>query len=248
MQTHTPTNITVRVQANGGMFLGPDSNNGAIITIKDFHTQKVLATGFTNGGSGTRSDSYEPNASPCPIITPTKSAPAVQWVVASSTTAHFSTTLKLSKPVLLEITAEIPLPPEQGSQFITNTQWIVPGVDLTAGAGFVLVVPGLWIRPEISTNQNTARIRAKVTMMCGCEINHFSPWLPQEFEVSGTISNADPAGAPFRQAVHFSFVENGQYNSEVSLPQAGRYKLEVQAIQKRRGNIGYAVREFTIES
>ena len=248
MQTHIPTNITVRVQAKGGMFLGPDSHNGAIITIKDYHTQKVLATGFTNGGSGTRSDSYVPGATNSPITTPTKPAPTVYWVVASAQTAHFSATLNLSKPVLLEISAEIPLPLEQGSQFVTSTQWITPGSDLTAGSGFVLIAPGLWVRPEISTNQYTARIRAKVTMMCGCEINYFSPWLPQDYEVSGTVTNADPSAEPFRQPIHFRFVENSQYTSEMELPGAGRYKVEVQAIQSRKGNIGYAVREFTIES
>jgi hypothetical protein len=50
----TPTQLIIRPQAKGGMFLGPDSFNGAIITVRDGSTI-LSGPGFTNqGDSGTR--------------------------------------------------------------------------------------------------------------------------------------------------------------------------------------------------
>ena len=60
-----PTSLVIRVQALGGMFLGPDSFGGAAITLSNRNTGKQLATGLTDAGdSGTRSLSYQSGSSP----------------------------------------------------------------------------------------------------------------------------------------------------------------------------------------
>jgi hypothetical protein len=46
-----PTKLTVRVIARDGKFLGDDIG-GALITVRDFHTGELLASGRTHGGSG----------------------------------------------------------------------------------------------------------------------------------------------------------------------------------------------------
>ena len=53
----TNTQLTIRAQAKGGMFLGPDSYNGAIITVRD-GSSTLAGPAFTNqGDSGTRATS-----------------------------------------------------------------------------------------------------------------------------------------------------------------------------------------------
>lgn len=246
MKEKPNTNITVRVQARGGMFLGPDSYAGAIITIKNYHTQEVIASGFTDDGdSGSRSPAYRYNAAPAPIITPTTPMPTIYWLVASPTTVKFSKSIYLAQPTLLEISARVPLPPEQGDQFTSATQWVIPGIDLTVGPGFALEIPGLWVQPEIVNNGKEVRVRAKVTMMCGCEINKNSPWLPQDFKVTATFKSTKKSKKPFQKTVKLSFEDNSQFVGQFTLPKKGDYETEIIAYQKSTGNVGFAVKGFS---
>jgi hypothetical protein len=241
-QYHIP--ITIRVQALGGMYLGPDSHAGAIITINDFHTKEKIVEGFTNNGnSGTRSTTFNDYSSQAPIVTPAQPTPVIHWVVANPSTVNFSTTIPLKKASVLEIIARVPLPPEQGDQVTCATQWLVPGSDLTTGAGFVLVVPGLWIQPEIVVHKKQVRIRAKVTMMCGCEINYNSPWLPEDFHVGATIKNKEG----FEQELYFAFEENSQYTTDIKVPEAGDYEVSFYASQSSTINRGYARKYFSVK-
>lgn len=245
MKTQSNIPVTVRVQALGGMYLGPDSHAGVIITIKDFHSKKKLAEGFTdNGGSGTRSTTYNDYASPAPIVTPAQPAPEINWVVASPSTVRFSTTIPLNQPRLLEIMARVPLPPEQGDQFISATQWLVAHSELTTGAGFVLVIPGLWITPEIVIHNKQVRVRVKVTMMCGCEIDHNSPWLPSDFKIEGTIRGKKD----FEKALCFTFQEHSQYTADTITLKPGDYEVAFDASQISTINRGYARSSFSIVS
>ena len=237
------TSLTIRAQARGGMFLGPDSFAGAVITIKDVKTNKVLASGFTDDGdSGIHSPDFSYDASPCPIITNSVPCISTYWVIATGTTVKFTTELVLKEPTLLEISARIPLPPEQGDQFVRATQWVLPKIGINTGPGYVLEVPGLWIQPEVVNNGNTIRVRAKVTMMCGCEINLNSPWLPNDFDISGTIT-LNKKDANFKEGLEFVFQENSQYLADIEVPQKGDYQIELNAFQKSTGNMGYAVTE-----
>lgn len=230
------TSLTVRVQARDGMFLGPDSYGGAIITIKEVATGKVLATGFTNDGdSGTRSESYTPAATSCPIMTPTAPFPTYYLVVAAATTVNFEASFYLAQPTLLEISAEIPLPEAQGNQHVSQTQWFIPGQMIPAEPGFVVVVPGLWVQPEIIATPQTVKIRAKVTMMCGCEINNNSPWIPADFEVTANLYQE----GKLVQSMPLTFEVNSQFGADASL-KPGKYQAEIQAFQKSTGNMGVA--------
>ncbi len=237
------TSLTVRVQARDGMFLGPDSYGGAIITIKEVATGNVLATGFTNDGdSGSRSESYTPAATSSPIMTPTAPFPTYYLVVAASTTVGFEASFYLARPTLLEISAEVPLPKAQGTQHVSQTQWFIPGQMIPAEPGFVLEVPGLWVQPEIIATPQTVKIRAKVTMMCGCEINNNSPWIPADFEVTANLYQ----GGKVVKSVPLSFEVNSQFGADASL-KPGKYQTEIQAFQKSTGNMGVAKADILVQ-
>jgi len=237
--TKTTTNITVRVQARGGMFLGPDSYGGAIITIRDFESKKELANGFTdNGDSGSRLTSYASTVSPSPIVTPGET-PTIYWVSAAASTVNYSVALKLDKPTLLEFMARIPLPDEQADQYYSVTQWVIPGKDLTVAAGFVIEIPGLWVQPEIIRHNKEVKVRAKVTMMCGCEINDDSPWIPEDFIVKAVFKYKDK----FQKKLTLSFNDNSQFIGSFTIPKSinGEIQSRVNAFQISTGNSGSAV-------
>ena len=46
MTEKTNTELTIRVQAKGGMFLGPDSFNGAIVTVYDDQSNVLAGPAF----------------------------------------------------------------------------------------------------------------------------------------------------------------------------------------------------------
>jgi hypothetical protein len=235
------TNLLVRVQARDGMFLGPDSFGGAVITIKDFYTNELIATGFTNNGdSGTRALAYNYNVSPSPIITPTTPIPTVYWLEASSDTVNYAADVFISQPTLVEITARIPLPPEQGDQIVTRTQWIIPKQNYNVGAGVVLEVPGLWVQPELITNKQEVKLRAKVTMMCGCEINDDSPWLPSDFVVTADIMPIGSSKKSDKNTVTLKFDVNSQFYAELPDLMTGEYEVQITARQLSTNNAGCA--------
>ena len=235
------TAIKIRVQAKGGMFLGPDSSNGAFITLKDVDTGKILSSGFTtNGDSGQRLTAYESNSSFSAIVTPGKPE-VIHWLTASDSTAVYVAELKLTEPTLIEFSASVPLPEAQGNQHILKTEWISPHKNPSPGPGLVLEIPGLWVQPEVAAEGNQVRIRAKVTMMCGCEVNENSPWIPSDFQVSGKVKNGK-----MEKSIDLDFSHNSQFFTEMTLDQKGEYEVEITGYQISTGNTGVARTKLTI--
>ena len=247
MTPTTNTELNIRVQARGGMFLGPDSFNGAIITIRDLASKKILSEpAFTNqGDSGTRDPTFVPAASPFPIITPRTpcSPPKVNWVVASATTVKYTAKFNLSVPTLLKVEARVPLPPEQCDPCVAAEVWVVPGQQPTSVPGFVLEVPGLWVQPELVVLGTTVNLKTKVTMMCGCEINYDSPWIPSDFEVHAEILH----GKKCVEDVALTFDFNSQFTGQSAAPLAAdHYVAVIHAHQKSTGNTAHASMKFQV--
>jgi hypothetical protein len=235
----TNTQLTIRAQAKGGMFLGPDSFNGAIITVRDGPT--ILAgPAFTNqGDSGTRSTTQVPGSSPYRIRTPLV-PPTFYWVVAADTTVNYTATFNLSERKKLTVEARVPLPLAQGDQVVSAHTEVSPGQQPTL-PGFVIEIPGLWVQPELVVLGKVVNLKTKVTMMCGCEINLVnSPWIPSDFQVSAQI--VEPSLQP---PVSLSFNFNSQYVGEIQLT-AGNYTAEISARQISTGNAGKATTQFEV--
>lgn len=234
----TNTQLTIRAQAKGGMFLGPDSYNGAIITVRDGST--ILAgPAFTNqGDSGTRSTSQVPGSSPYQIRTPLL-PPTIYWVVAADTTVNYTAMFNLSTPKMVTVEARVPLPAAQGDQIATAQVMVSPGQQPSL-PGFVIEIPGLWVQPELVVLGNVVNWKTKVAMMCGCEINLNSPWIPSDFQVSAQIIK--PTVQP---PVSLNFNFNSQYVGETQLP-AGNYTAEISARQISTGNAGKATIQFQV--
>lgn len=203
MANLTHTRITVRVQAQGGKFLGDDIG-GAVVTIRDAETGEWLASGTTAGGSGTLGSAYAENASLSTIVTPTPSQKIVQWLLAvdtpsrKTTTSAFHATLPIDRPRLLQVEAFGPVGGLQSAHRVAATEWIVPGQDITTPPGLVLLIPGLLVQvmsPAThtafapSSSVHRLDLAANVAMMCGCPISNSAgnPWLPSDFVVWAQI-------------------------------------------------------------
>jgi len=236
----TPTELIIRPQAKGGMFLGPDSFNGAIITVRDGSTT-LSGPGFTNkGDSGTRASQRSVYSTDYPIVTPTNPTTAY-WVVADpTTTVMYTANLNLSKQTLLTVDVRVPLPPAQGDQFVTQSVQVNPGPQ-PQGPGAVIQIPGLWVQPELVVSGSTVNLKTKVTMMCGCEINASpSPWIPTDFEVIAQI--VKPTLLP---PVKLTFDFNSQFLGEIRLS-PGNYTAEISAKQLSIQNTGKATVQFQV--
>lgn len=237
----TPTRIDVRVLARGGKFLGDDIG-GALVTIHDVHTGELLAQGTTSGGSGVAD-----------LMTVCRTRAQV-WPVEGASV--FTVTLGLERPRLLKIAAYGPLAAPQAANTVTATQWVYPGRDVTGGAaggGLFLEIPGLAVQIRNPPTHflpaqapRKIKIRANVTMMCGCPIGPaHPPWLPEHFAVTAAIwhqghllaehplhFDADARdGAPSQFVYPWRVPENTSGTPQI-------YEMRVVAFQPETGNTG----------
>jgi len=227
------TNITIRVIAKGGKFLGADIG-GAYVTIHNAQTGEILAQGNTSGGSGV--------ANLMDIaINRTESYPNTQ-------ASAFNTSLSLTEPCLIKVTAYGPKGGLQSANTVTATQWIIPGKDLTGGNGLLLELPGLMVQVQSPpTHQNFGTVaqakvdfQANVTMMCGCPIAANTPWNPDLFEVGAMIYQLDtPNGNVYLETIPMKFSgETSQFIGSWTTPNYGFYEAVIYAYQADNGNSG----------
>ena len=235
------TNITVRVIAKGGKYLGADIG-GAFVTIKNVHTGELLASGNTQGGSG-----------PANLMTTTINR-TQSWPTTGA--SFFNASLNIGEPVYLKITATGPNAGLQSINEVSATQWIVPGKDITGGDGLLLELPGLLVQVQSpATHTNLATINppvvnfmANVTMMCGCPITTQPPWVYTDFDVAAIISVINNDGTKKQlEILKLNFDKiTSQFTNHWQLPGIGFYEAVVYACQPGNGNTGVGKVSFFI--
>jgi hypothetical protein len=226
-----PTQITVRVIARGGKFLGADIG-GALVWLRDAQTGELLATGATQGGAGdTTAIMQNCRARGVPI--PTDGASA------------FTVTLDLAEPTLVEVTAYGPIGGLQSAHKVSVTQWLMPGQHVTGGDGLRLEIPGLLVQMlEPATHLavqpgQTVTLRANVTMMCGCPIEPGGIWDSSNFEIRARIRE----GGNMLDEIPLTYAGTpSQFTGSWKVPQPltgpHDYELLIYAHEPRSGNTG----------
>jgi hypothetical protein len=222
------TRIDVRVISKGAKFVGT-SMGGATVTIRDAATGEIMAKGRTAGSTGdTGRIMKEKLHHHDPISTPDA--------------AVFHAELDLTEPVRIEVTAEGPRTQPQAMNRASVTQWFVPGKHVTGGDGLLLELPGLVVdvldppaHVKLVGVPQTIRLRANVTMMCGCPIEAGGHWDPAAFEVVALLArNSKPAGhVPLRYAGSTS-----QFDGSLELREPGAWEITVYAYDRANGNTG----------
>jgi hypothetical protein len=236
----TKTQVDVRVIAKGGKYLGDDIG-GALVTVRDVQTGELLARGTTSGGSG---ESTLMNV----CVTRAEVLPVTQASV-------FTASLDLDGPRLIKVKAYGPLAAQQSANAVSLTQWVYPGRNVTGGeqgGGFLLEIPGLVVQvlnPPThflpASAPECIRMRANVTMMCGCPISPNTDWKPEEFDVTAAVKGADDYSVelPLAFDAEAPFGVPSQFTADWRVPknttaQPQIYEIIVSAFQRATGNTG----------
>jgi len=222
------TQITVRVIAKDGKFLGDDIG-GSLITIRNVQTGELLAKGYTRGGSGNTTEIMQ-------------TARLWSQPIPTDEAADFTARLDLDEPCLIEVTAYGPLGGLQSAHKVSATQWVIPGKEITGGDGLLLVMPGLLVQVvEPITHTNLASLPAQinfaanVTMMCGCPISPGGVWDSKDFEVGAQIRKEGRLIDEIKLAYAG---EVSQFKGSYTVKRKGYYEADVYAYQPGTGNTG----------
>ncbi len=219
-----PTEIVVRVLSKGAKFVGTDIG-GAKITIQELAGGKILAQGKTEGTTGDTDRIM-------------RRAHAVGEARSDGSSAKFSAKLDLDRPVYAEIRARGPMGHEGSANEASVTMWLLPGKSLVQGDAVLLELPGLVVdlaAPEPAKAEGKARLKAKVTMMCGCPITPGGLWDANKLSLEGAVLQA---GKPVRSFRMDYAGEASRFAAELPLPPKGEYEIEVRAFDQAFGNTG----------
>ena len=223
-----PTTITVRVKSKDAKFVGT-SMGGALITIEDVDTGKLLAKGTTTGTTGNTSTIMK-----TPVI---RGMP-----ISDEKSSRFTTTIDIDEPTLIEVTAYGPLAQRQSANKVSATQWVIPGKHITGGDAWMMELPGFVVDilspPTHSSYNDTPKIitvTANVTMMCGCPLTPEGLWNSNKYEINLLLKkDGKPAG-------QFPLQYSGkpsQFATPLNIEEAGIYELAVYAYDPTNGNTG----------
>jgi hypothetical protein len=232
-----PTHLTVRVKSKDAKFVGTGVG-GVLITVKDALTGEVLATGRTAGDTGDTDRIMK-----TPI---TRGAP-----LADKTAAHFTTTLELTEPRLIEVTAYGPLANLQAANRVSVTQWMVPGKHITAGDAWLMELPGFVVdvlapptHIKLKGTPQTVQLAANVMMMCGCPITPGGVWDANKYEVKALLKKD---GAQIGDlALHYAGTTS-QFAGAWTVQETGSYEAVVYAYDPANGNTGVDSVTFVVE-
>lgn len=225
-QEAVPTQVTVRAVSNDAKLI-QDPVGGAHITIEDAETGAVLAEGRQTGDSGsTERIMQQPHERGASIY----EAPGA---------AKYDTTLALTEPTRVRITAEGPLDYPHAMQTTSKTVLLMPGEDVT-GDGITLPLHGFIVEvlspaaADLSPGDDVS-VRARVQMMCGCPTEPGGLWDSDRYTIRAELlrDGSVVAEAP----LSFAGTTN-EYDGTLTVPEDGATDIRVTAADADRGNFG----------
>ena len=236
-----PTAIMVRVVAHGSMVLGREVG-GAHVTITDVASGRILASGLQQGGPG---DQNQIMRTPHLMGEPLYSARA---------SASFTTTLNLTHPTLVEISAEGPLAYPASSQRASERMWLIPGHDLT-NDGIVLTLYGYIVQlehPQPSKPliaKDDVMLRASIRTLSGSWVRPHGDWDSRKIHIYGEVLIGDRV---LERLQMFYSGEGASFEAPFFVPlpteAPGGITLRVTAADPSNGNFGIAEAAYPILS
>ena len=212
-----PTTLTVRVKAHDAKFVG-SAVGGLKVAVRDFFTNRLLATGVVEGGTGnTKVLMKEP-------ITRGK-------VLSKGGAAKFQFTFDIDQPTKLQIEVVGPMAAGLNMHKEAKTTWLIPGQDIT-GDGILFDLYGLIVHAylpkphEFYALGEKVTIGAHVTPMCGCPVRPSFLWNANTYHVKATVflKGKKVAEIPLKWSERISHFE-GSFTPKA----AGGYKVVVTA-------------------
>ncbi|MBC6497758.1 MAG: hypothetical protein GDA54_05505 [Alphaproteobacteria bacterium GM7ARS4] len=234
------TRLKVSVLSKGAKFIG-SSLGGARVLLRDKETGEILAQGVTKGTTGSTAG----------IMLDDREAGRP---LSTADSAHYSVTLDLEKPRLIEFQAYGPLAQRQAANRASMTQWVVPGKHIDEGDGMMLVLAGMAVdivsplahrRLELAGKESYAvPVVANVTMMCGCPLTPDGLWRADDFVVEAVLSDSDDKVIA-RQRLRTHDIPS-RFSTQFDISTKGWYQLMVYAYQASTGNTGLDRTSFAI--
>ncbi|MFW5639573.1 MAG: hypothetical protein ACOC0H_00210 [Thermodesulfobacteriota bacterium] len=237
MALAVPTTVVVRVKSSDGKFVGT-SMGGALVTIQEVLTGKLLAEGVTTGDTGdTEKIMKEPRKQGDPI--------------SDDDSARFTAILNIDTPTYVEIKAYGPQAQRQSANTVSQTLWLIPGKNLDQGDALMMELHGLVvdvIQPpthiKVKGAPQTFKIKANITLMCGCGITPGGLWAPEDYEIKALIKkNGRSEGTLDLQYAG----ETSLFEGEFTAREPGTYEAVVYAVDGSAGNTGLDAVTFIVE-
>lgn len=171
--------------------------------------------------------------------------------LADNKTAHFTTTLELSEPRLIEVTAYGPLTNLQAANRSSATQWMVPGKYITQGDAWLLELPGFVVdvlapptHLKLKGAPQTVQLTANVMMRCGCPITPGGVWDATKYEVKALLKRD---GARIGDLALQYAGTTSQFAGTWIVKEPGTYEAMVYAYDPANGNTGVDSVTFVVE-
>ena len=153
---------------------------GARVTITDVASGEILATGIQQGEAGDQNQ----------IMRTPRMMDEPQYSTRAS--ASFTTTLNLSHPTLVDITAEGPLAYPTAAQRASQRVWLVPGQDMT-NDGIVLALYGYIVQIEHPSPsepliaRDDVILRASIRTLSGSMVRPHGDWDSRKIRIYGEV-------------------------------------------------------------
>lgn len=229
------TRVLVHVTTHDAKLIG-DEVGGALVTVRDVSSGRVLAEGRTQGTTGdTQRIMQEARRRGTPVY-------------SGGDGARFEAQLPLTEPTQVEITAEGPLNYPDQMASTTKRLTLLPGAHVTSGDGIVLEMHGFVIdimSPDTTSSlaaNATVPVRARVRLLCSCPTAPDGVWRTDE-----VLARLTRDGEVIREVTLRHGGEPSMYVGDLRTPDAGRYVLEVVASRAERATFGVVRREVRVE-
>lgn len=229
------TKVIIRTKAKDAKFIGT-SMGGSMIMIKDAMTGEILAKGLTKGGTGNTQK----------IMRDTKE----RYTQIHEGSAFFETTLRLQKPIFVDIEALGAANHE--SRVLTTTQvWLIPGKNMD-GQGIILEIPGFVLDglfPQAHQGfsiekDKTIELKANMVMMCGCTISEGGLWDGSQMDVqAGVYVNGE-----FWKTIKMSNTSTNTFTANLTLDKPGSHEVIITAYDPRTKNTGVDELNFRVSN
>ena len=236
-----PTTVLVRVVAHRSLVLGHDVG-GARVTITDVASGQLLASGLQQGEPG---DQTQIMRTPHLMDEP---------VYSSRPAAAFSTTLELTRPMLVEITAEGPLAYPTALQRASTTVLLIPGHDLT-NDGIVLHLYGYLVQVEHPKPgepliaKEDVMLRASVRTLSGALVRPHSDWDSRKIHIYAELLIGDRVVERLQM---FYAGEKSRFEAPFFVPMSkdapDGITLRVIAADTATGNFGMGTAQYPVLS
>jgi len=231
------TEVVIRVLSKDAKFIGT-STGGALVTLRDVETGKVLAEGLTTGATG----------STAKIMTDAQRHGAT---LSDETSAKFAATLDLDRPRLISATVKGPMNAKEDAVTSSSMQWVIPGKPVTGGDAWVVELRGFLI--ELTTDlpksiqlkgaPQKIPLQATITMQCGCPITPGGLWDADKLEI-GAIVRKGKKTYPVGRLAYAG--KASTFDGEIEISEPGNYTVELYAYAPWNGNTG--VRRMSLKA